>query len=179
MTKVHATDYFHNTSKAPKKKERQQLLAHLKELGDTEATDARISNWFIYTRRGDKKRPTLSLPTSALEPDEGKWVDARHKSRKSLIPPSIISFLSLIHTLTDYRWRFSLAVAHKGVLGTPREALCPRRLQRRPPVRTLGGRSRCQTRACGPMVQVQSTRIQSPVAAGSYPSRHDLVPDAG
>ena len=81
-------DYFHNTNPAPKKKERQQILAHLKELGHTEVTDLRITNWFNYRRREEKKRPS----TSASESNEKKWVDAHHKTRKSLIPLSIISF---------------------------------------------------------------------------------------
>ncbi|KAF9645398.1 hypothetical protein BDM02DRAFT_3120295 [Thelephora ganbajun] len=84
--KTFLKDYFHNTSKAPKKKERERILAHLKELGDTEVTDLRISNWFIYTRREEKKHSSLQLPISVPESNEKKWVDARHKSRKSLIP---------------------------------------------------------------------------------------------
>jgi hypothetical protein len=92
MTMAHAQDYFHTRSKAPKKKERQLLLAHLKELGDTKVTDIRIVNWFIYHRREEKKHSTLPLSFSAPEPPESKWVDARHKSRKLSIPSSIISY---------------------------------------------------------------------------------------
>lgn len=85
----HAIDYFHNRNSYPKKKERQEILAHLKEIGDTEAADTSLVNWFTSIRQAEKKRRSLlSIPVT--EPDEGKWVDARHKSRKLPIP-SIIS----------------------------------------------------------------------------------------
>ena len=81
VTKVNAIDYFQNTNKAPRKKERQQILAHIKELGNTEVTDSRIVNWFGYRRREDKMR-SLPLSTSTPEPSERKWVNAHHKARK-------------------------------------------------------------------------------------------------
>lgn len=109
-------------------------------------------------------------------------MDARHKSRKLLIPSSIISFLSLIRSPTDDRWRSSLAVTYKGDLERSRGSLCrtpyPRRC-RRPSVRPLGGRSRRQTPTCAHVVQVQSTRIHPSVASGHCPHRHDLIPDEG
>lgn len=89
MTGVHIADYFHNTSKAPKKKEREQIFAHLKELGDTEVTDTRISSWFGANRQKERKRPSLPLLTSAPDPNETKWVDAHHETRKWWIPPII------------------------------------------------------------------------------------------
>lgn len=100
MTAIHATDYFRYTNNAPKKKERQEILARVKELGDTEATDTRVNNWFIYVRQKEKTRPSFPPPTSASEPNESKWVDARHKTRKFLIPV-VNHFISPIHTLTE------------------------------------------------------------------------------
>jgi len=97
VTKVYATDYFHQTNKAPKKKARQQILAHLKELGDTEVTDIRVINWFNYQRHSERKRPSShSLSTSAPPgSDEKAWVDARHKSRKLSIP-IVNHFISIL-----------------------------------------------------------------------------------
>ena len=144
VTKVHAIEYFHNTSKVPKKKEREQILAHLKELGETEVTDARICNWFNNARATEKKQPSPPLPTPASESNEKDWVNARHKSRKLSILSSIISFLFLIRILTDDRWRFSLAIAQKRDLERPRGSLCRTRFPRRchrPSIRPLGGRS--------------------------------------
>lgn len=131
VTKVHAIDYFHNTNNKPKQNERDQILAHLRELGDAEATDARITIWFRNFGQKERRRPSLPLSTSALESKEKIWVDARHKSRKSLIPSSIISFPSLIRMLADDRWRFSLAVAHEEDLERPRGSLCRTRCPRR------------------------------------------------
>jgi len=182
VTKVHAIDYSHNTSNKPKQNERDQILAHLKELGEPEVTDARINTWFHNSRQKERKRPSLPLSTSALESKEKIWVDARHKSRKLLIPSSIISFPFLIRMLADDRWRFSLAVTQEENLERPRGSLCRTRCPRRchrPSVRPLGGRSRCQTCARAHVVQVQSTRIRSSVAAGRCSHRRNLIPDEG
>ena len=124
VTKVPVIDYYYNTSKSPKKKEREWLLAHLKELGDTEVTDTRISNWFNYRRRDDKRRSTLPSPTLAPDLTEKKWVDAHHETRKSSIQPSIMSSKSSIHTLTWVPRRHSLAISHEGNSGRSRESLC-------------------------------------------------------
>ena len=82
MTLIHAIDYFQNTNSYPKKQERQEILAHLKELGDTEANDTRVVGWFTQTRQKERKRVSLQPPTLAPELEEKKFVDARHKSRK-------------------------------------------------------------------------------------------------
>jgi len=86
-----AADYFHHRNKSPKKKERQEILAHLVLLGDTDPNDIRLVNWFTQNRQKERKNSSLlpPTPTFAPEPDEKKWLDARHKSRKfpSLIIP--------------------------------------------------------------------------------------------
>lgn len=118
VTKV--IDYFQNTNKAPRKKERQQILAHIKELGSTEAKDISIINWFNNRRRQDEKfRPSL-LSAPAPELSERKWANAHHKARKLLIPSQITPSLATIRTLTEDRWRFSLAITHKGDVKKPR-----------------------------------------------------------
>lgn len=90
MTNFPVVDYFQRTNKAPKKREREQILAHLKELGDPEVTDIRIVNWFNQTRRGERLRPPPPLPLSASDLTDTKWVDVHHETRKSSILPSII-----------------------------------------------------------------------------------------
>lgn len=141
-----AAEYFHNRNNSPKKKERKEILAHLMELGDTGASDSSLVNWFTSTRQKERRNSSLLPPTFAPEPepDEKKWLDARHKSRKFSILSSIIPYIPLIHTLTDNPWRFSLAVYQEGVLRGPRGALyrtpCPRR-HLRASVRPVGGRS--------------------------------------
>jgi len=89
---AHAIDYFHNRNSYPKKKDRQQILVHLKEIGDTEVTDIRVVNWFTSIRQRERKRSSFQPPVLPPESDEKKWVDARHKSRKLSIPSSIISY---------------------------------------------------------------------------------------
>jgi hypothetical protein len=83
VTGVHVSDYFHNTNKLPKKREREQLIAHLKELGDTEVNDVRINNWFREARKKERTRSPLPFPTSETDPPKTKWVDAHHETRKS------------------------------------------------------------------------------------------------
>ncbi|KAF9784065.1 hypothetical protein BJ322DRAFT_1021790 [Thelephora terrestris] len=80
--KAFMKDYFQRTNKAPKKREREQMLAHLKGLGDTEVTDIRIINWFNHARQEQKRRPSLPFPTSAFDPTDNdtKWVDVRHET---------------------------------------------------------------------------------------------------
>ena len=87
-----AADYFHNRHNSPKKKERKEIIAHLVELGDTQATDIRLVNWFAQARSKERKKSTPLPLTFAPDPDEKKWLDARHKSRKSSILSSIIPY---------------------------------------------------------------------------------------
>jgi hypothetical protein len=82
VTNVHVVDYYYNTSKAPKKKEREQIFAHLKELGETEATDIRITGWFNSKRHRERNRLSLPLQTTTPDPKDTKWVDAHHETRK-------------------------------------------------------------------------------------------------
>ena len=97
MTKVPVLDYFRNTNTNPKKKEKEQILAHLKEIGETEASHIRIVNWFNQRRRREKKRQPRPLLIPAPDSKEGKWMDVRHETRKSLIAPSIIIQPSYSH----------------------------------------------------------------------------------
>lgn len=99
MTNVHVIDYFRNKNKAPKKTERERIFSHLKELGEPELTDTRISGWFSSNRQRERKRLSLLPPTPPSDPNETKWVDIHHETRKSWIPP-IIPFVFLIRTLT-------------------------------------------------------------------------------
>jgi len=89
-----AADYFHHRNKSPKKKERKEILAHLIELGDMGVHDSSLVNWFNGTRHREKRKSSLlpPTPTFAPDPDEKKWLDARHKSRKFSILSSIIPY---------------------------------------------------------------------------------------
>ena len=91
MTSVHVSDYFENTNQSPQKKEREQILARIKELGQTGATDKSIYAWFVYNRRKGRQHRSILFLTSTSDPNEPKWVDAHHETRKLWIPSIILS----------------------------------------------------------------------------------------
>ena len=82
VTSVHAVEYYHTTNKAPKKKERERIFAYLKELGESEVTDARITRFFASKRQNERKNFSLPPLTSVPDSNETKWVDAHHETRK-------------------------------------------------------------------------------------------------
>lgn len=79
-------------SVSPKKNEREAILIHLKELGDSEATDHRAYNWFTRVQREPKQVPPLTS-ASNIKAHEARWVDSKHKTRKSLIPVVVSHFI--------------------------------------------------------------------------------------